>query len=145
MAQLFKELSCPFIKSAFYYRAIIIISTTWYSTILPMDGLGTRRLEVLKGHLHGQGDVKPSECSAVKSSAPMSSTKAEVQRAFPRHRYIWAISMHVITRAGVCVCVVRVCSVTCVLRSSSTTLISEHLCTDHVISIALIGCVYVFT
>ncbi|KAL5481873.1 hypothetical protein EMCRGX_G022133 [Ephydatia muelleri] len=51
-----------------------------------MDGLGTRRLEVLKGHLVGQGDVKPLECSGVKSSAPMSSTKAEVQRAFPRHR-----------------------------------------------------------
>ena len=52
-----------------------------------MDALGTRRLEVLKGHLLQQGDVKPSECSGVKSSAPISSSKAEVQRAFPRHRY----------------------------------------------------------
>ena len=74
-----------------------------------MDGLGTRRLEVLKGHLVGQGDVKPLECSGVKSSAPMSSTKAEVQRAFPRHRYVRCALANRSWCMCMCVCVFFFC------------------------------------
>ena len=41
-------------------------------------GASSRRLAVIRGHLNGSG---------AGSSAPMSSSKAEVQRAFPRSRY----------------------------------------------------------
>ena len=40
-------------------------------------GAPSRRLAVIRGHLSGSGP-----------SAPMSSSKAEVQRAFPRSRYL---------------------------------------------------------
>ena len=46
-------------------------------------GAPSRRLAVIRGHLSGSG---PS------SSAPMSSSKAEVQRAFPRSRYFWMLN-----------------------------------------------------
>ena len=42
-------------------------------------GASSRRLAVIRGHLNGSG---------AGSSAPMSSSKAEVQRAFPRSRYV---------------------------------------------------------
>ena len=89
---------CTFINYHYSFRYNHVIQ---YEIL--MDGLGTRRLEVLKGHLVGQGDVKPLECSGVKSSAPMSSTKAEVQRAFPRHRYVRCALARCMCVCGVCV------------------------------------------
>nr|CAD66418.1 alkyl-dihydroxyacetonephosphate synthase [Suberites domuncula]CAD79441.1 dihydroxyacetonephosphate synthase [Suberites domuncula] len=44
-----------------------------------------RRLAVLKGHLNSK-QVQHSPCNSMQSSAPMSSSKDEVQRAFPRER-----------------------------------------------------------
>ena len=51
----------------------------------------SRRLAVLQGHLNSKStNVQPSHCSGGKpaqTSAPMSSTKDEVQKAFPMQRY----------------------------------------------------------
>ncbi|XP_064396861.1 alkyldihydroxyacetonephosphate synthase, peroxisomal-like [Halichondria panicea] len=50
-----------------------------------MDSTSARRLTVLKGHLECKG-VSPAACNSMQSSAPMSSSKNEVQKAFPRER-----------------------------------------------------------
>ena len=54
-----------------------------------MDELGSpaRRLAVIQGHLNAGTEIHPNACVAARSSAPISSSKAEVQKAFPRRRY----------------------------------------------------------
>ena len=51
------------------------------------SGSPARRLAVIQGHLNGRTEVHPNVCGATGSSAPISSSKAEVQKAFPRRRY----------------------------------------------------------
>ena len=57
-----------------------------------LNEAAARRLRVLQSHLAVDGSAAPAMCasgkdSAVSSSAPMSSSKAEVQKAFPKHRW----------------------------------------------------------
>ena len=49
-----------------------------------------RRLAVLRGHLAtGERAIKAVQCAGSSSSAPMSSSKDEKQRAFPRKRLVY--------------------------------------------------------
>ena len=64
---------------------LINVRARYTSAAASMEELGSpaKRLAVIPGHLNGGTEIHPSACVAVRSSAPISSSKQKYRRPYP--------------------------------------------------------------